>query len=363
MDVTGRVVVVGAGHNGLVCAIRLASAGLDVQVLEQAPVPGGAVVSAEDTLPGFVHDVCAGFFPMTMASAVLRDLPPVRNVEWVDPPVGMAHPFLDGSGIALHRDPAATAASLDAVAAGTGRAWSDLVERVAPHRELLWRTAMGPFPPLAPAARLVGALRTDAARLAVMLATGAGGMGRRLFGDDRAAAWLAGSISHSDVGPESPAGAMLAFGLAMMGQLVGWQFPRGGAGRLTEALAGHVRELGGTVRCGAAVEAIELRGGRVAGVRLRDGEQVPRRRSSPRSARGPSWRCCRPAQSTACSNGGCVAGATASGRSSSTWPSMAPFPGRTPRRARPVSSISPTPSTTWRRARARRGRGAFRTPR
>jgi phytoene dehydrogenase-like protein len=150
-----------------------------------------------------------------------------------------------------------------------------LVERVAPHRELLWSTALGPFPPLAPAARLAGALRMDAARLAAMLTTGAGGMGRRLFGDDRAAAWLAGSLSHGDVGLRSPAGAMLAFGLAMMGQLVGWQFPRGGAGRLADALAEHVRELGGTVRCGATVETIELRGGRVAGVRLRGGEQVP----------------------------------------------------------------------------------------
>ena len=236
------------------------------------------MASSEDTLPGFVHDVCAAFFPMTMASPVLRDLPPVRDgVEWVDPPIGMAHPFLDGSGIALHRDPDATAASLDAVAPGTGAAWSGLVERIAPHSELLWRTALGPCPPLAPAARLAAALRMDAARLAAMLATGAGGMGRRLFGDDRAAAWLAGSLSHGDVGPESPAGAMLAFGLAIMGQLVGWQFPRGGAGRLADALAGHVRALGGTVRCEAAVEAIELRGGRVAGVRLRGGEQVPAR--------------------------------------------------------------------------------------
>ena len=58
-----RVVVVGAGSTGLVCAIHLARAGLDVTVLEHAPGPGGASSSVEATLPGFVHDHCAGFLP------------------------------------------------------------------------------------------------------------------------------------------------------------------------------------------------------------------------------------------------------------------------------------------------------------
>ena len=57
------MIVVGGGHNGMVAAAHLARAGFDVTVLEQAERPGGAVASAALTLPGFVHDVCAGFFP------------------------------------------------------------------------------------------------------------------------------------------------------------------------------------------------------------------------------------------------------------------------------------------------------------
>jgi phytoene dehydrogenase-like protein len=94
-----RVLVVGAGHNGLVAAIHLAAAGLEVTVLEQAAAPGGATASGEVTLPGFVHDHCAGFAPMAVVNPAVRELE--LDIEWIDPPVAMAHPFDDGSAVAL----------------------------------------------------------------------------------------------------------------------------------------------------------------------------------------------------------------------------------------------------------------------
>jgi phytoene dehydrogenase-like protein len=96
-------------------------------------------------------------------------------------------------------------------------------------------------------------------------------LGRRLFGDDRAAAWLAASGSHADLSPQAAGSGAFGLGLNFLGHVVGWPFPRGGAGRLTDALVARLR---GEVRCGTAVERIELRGRRVAGVRLRGGELV-----------------------------------------------------------------------------------------
>lgn len=266
--------VVGAGHNGLVCAIRLAAAGLDVVVVEAADAPGGAVRSDAATLPGFVHDTCAGFFPLTAASPAFRALGLERHgLEWVDPPVPMAHPFDDGSAIALHRDLDATAASLEDAAPGAGRAWRALVEPLLAEREPLVEVALSPFPPLGPALRLGLGLRAHLAPLARALGSAAG-LGRHLLGDERAAAWLAGSVSHSDLAPDAAPGGALALGLAVLGHLVGWPYPRGGAQALTDALDARLRELGGELRCGAAVESIELRGRAVSGLRLAGGERL-----------------------------------------------------------------------------------------
>src|SRR6185295_13559453 len=66
-------VVIGAGHNGLVAAAMLADAGWDVLVLEAQSEPGGALKSAE-LFPGYVSDLYSAFYPLSVASPVLREL-------------------------------------------------------------------------------------------------------------------------------------------------------------------------------------------------------------------------------------------------------------------------------------------------
>jgi len=270
-----RVLVVGAGHNGLMCALRLAQAGLDVSVLEQAPTPGGAVASSEDTLPGFVHDSCSGFFPLTAASPAFRGLDLERHgLEWVNPDVPMAHPLAGGRAMLLQRDVGATARSLDAVAPGSAQAWSSFMGRLLPHAELMMRLGLEPFPPIGPAARLLTRLRRGALDLAPLMLGSAATMGLELFGHEAPTAWLCASTAHSDLSPGAAGGAAFAFVLHMLGHSVGWPFPRGGAGRLPGAMVARLEELGGRVRCGAAVERILCRGGRAVGVRLSGGEDV-----------------------------------------------------------------------------------------
>src|SRR4051794_7701947 len=122
-----RVVVVGAGHNGLGAAPHLAAAGLHVTVLDHPPRPRGAPASLASPPPGFVHDHCAGFAPMTVASPDMRELELERDgLEWVDPPVVMSHPFDDGTAIELARDVDATVASLGAAGAG----WREAMDQM-----------------------------------------------------------------------------------------------------------------------------------------------------------------------------------------------------------------------------------------
>jgi phytoene dehydrogenase-like protein len=269
-----RVLVIGAGHQGLVCAIRLAAAGAEVTVLEHADHAGGALRSSADTLPGFVHDPCSGFLPLTAASPSFAGLGVRERVEWVNAEVPMAHPFLDGPTIALHRDVAATAASLERVARGAGAGWSRQVAPLLEHGRLVRQVALTPFPPVLAGAALAAHLRRDGIELARRMTGSAATFGLEVLGDRRPAAWLCGSAVHSDLSPGDPASGAFAFFLNLLGHMVGWPFPRGGAGRLTDALVDRLGELGGEVRCGAHVEEIVVRDGRAGGVRLAGGEEL-----------------------------------------------------------------------------------------
>lgn len=271
----GRIAVIGAGHHGLAAAVRLSAQGHDVVVLEAADGPGGAVRSAELTLPGFIHDTCAGFFPLTAASPVFRQLD--LDLEWIEPAIPMVHVVSPGSAdeIALHRDLDATAASLDACAPGAGIAWGDLMRSLWPHREALIGAGLAALPALGPGAALLGRLRGRALTLAPLALSSSAGLGRRLLGDERAAGWLAGSGAHADVSPYAAGSGVFSLGLNFLGHVVGWPFPRGGAGRLTEALVARLRDHGGELRCGAAVSAIETRGDRLAAIRLASEERIP----------------------------------------------------------------------------------------
>src|SRR2546423_10698651 len=96
-------VVVGSGPNGLAAAITLARAGLSVLVLEANESVGGGARSAELTLPGFLHDVCSAIHPLAAGSPFFRTLPlDHHGLEWVTPPVMLAHPMDDGSAGAVY---------------------------------------------------------------------------------------------------------------------------------------------------------------------------------------------------------------------------------------------------------------------
>jgi phytoene dehydrogenase-like protein len=271
-------VVIGAGPNGLVAANLLADAGWSVEVLEEQAEPGGAVKSGEHVEPGFVNDRFSAFYPVAAASPVIRGLELERHgLRWRHGPLALAHPAADGTCAVLSRNLDETAASLDAFAPGDGDAWRALFARWRRVEEPLLRALVTPFPPVRAGLALALRLRSelpDFLRFSLLpvrrLADESfrGGGGGRL---------LAGNALHADLLPEAPLGGFFGWFLCSLGQTVGFPFPEGGAGTLTQALVRRLEAKGGRVTCNARVTEIVVRGGRAEGVRSTAGDVAARR--------------------------------------------------------------------------------------
>jgi phytoene dehydrogenase-like protein len=239
-------VIVGSGPNGLAAAITLAQAGQRVLVVEAKSTAGGGMRTQEVTLPGFRHDICSAIHPLGIASPFFRHLPLAEyGLEWILPPVSLAHP-LDGS------DAVVAMPSLDATAAGLGvdaRAWRELFTPLAAR----WEDALDDL--LAPLhlPRHPGLL----ARYALPMVAPATLLARLCLRGERARALLAGMAGHSVLPLErSPTGA-IGLLLSLLAQTVGWPVARGGSQAIADALVRYLQALGGDVVCGWAVTRLD----------------------------------------------------------------------------------------------------------
>ncbi len=278
---TWDAIVIGAGPNGLVAANHLADAGWSVLLLEAQPEVGGAVRSAEDVHPGFVHDTFSAFYPLAHASPTIRsfDLED-HGLTWRHAPAVLGHPLPDGDWALLHRDRDLTAGLMEAQHAGDGEAWLTVCEEWDRIGDDLIGSLLSPFPPVRSGLGVLARLRSvGGLDFVKMLLTPAAELGRTRFGGVSPRILIAGNAGHADIPLDAPGSGLMGLLMTMLGQTVGFPVPEGGASGLSAALARRFQSRGGEIRCSSEVVGIDVTHRRATGVRTRDGDALTARRA------------------------------------------------------------------------------------
>jgi phytoene dehydrogenase-like protein len=264
-------VVIGSGPNGLVAAVTLAERGHRVVVFESHPRrPGGALGSEEATLPGFVHDVGAAFFPFGKVSPAFVALGLSEEVDWLHAGIESCHPAPDGTVAAITRDLDRSIAHFGCPE--DGARWRALATWHRGVEARLLQALLSTFPAVGPALALGP---VNLWRLARMLTRSGAGLAQSLFRTEAARRVLPSLALHVDVAPGDRFGAGLGYMLGLTATTGGYPVPRGGAQTITNALVRRLEASGGRLVLGTRVRSIAVSGPRARGVVTEAGEQVP----------------------------------------------------------------------------------------
>lgn len=274
------ILVIGGGHNGLICACYLARAGQEVVLLEQAEAVHGAAWT-EETLPGFRFDMHAVAHNMINMTTIPDELElGACGLEYLemDPFTTALSP--SGAPFRMYRDVQRTCADIARTNAAEAQAYRQFFEAFAP----LVQAALGAMTRSGASGRLQALpgqinggfqmlRRFGPAGLASTLASPYVRLLEEFLPSERLRAPIAALAAHATVGPDTPGGSFYAM-WQIAYHLSGMWHPRGGSGALADALARRLTALGGTIRTRTDVQRIEVHGGRVAGVTLRSGETL-----------------------------------------------------------------------------------------
>ena len=286
------VVVVGAGHNGLVTAALLARKGRRVMVLERRGVVGGAAAT-DKIFPGCRVNLAAqdaGLFRRDILTDPGIDSP---RLEWVRPPAVATSLLGDGEALTLWRDPATTRDEIarhSQADASRFSEWIDYLDSMArvlrvaldhpapPLHDLTKRERIRLLRPLIRAARLG---KRNAVELLRVLPLPARDLLDDWFEGDALKGMLGTTaLLGASQGPSAMGGAFRMLYHATGGAAHGFRssaFVKGGIGALSETLAAAARAHGTEIRTGAEVARILVEDGTAIGLLLADGQEIPAR--------------------------------------------------------------------------------------
>ncbi|MGZ8202351.1 MAG: phytoene desaturase family protein [Burkholderiales bacterium] len=280
--------VIGGGHNGLVCGAYLARSGKRVLVLERSDIIGGAA-RTEEVFPGFKFSVFS-YVVSLLRPEIIRDLDLPRHGLHVLPLESTLTPLPGGDYLAQWGDHDQNRRELARHSLRDAEAYDEfgrLMHQMA--RAVKPLLAMTPPDPASLSPRDL----FDLAKLGRYCR----GLGRERFNAlhklltmsaaDYLDEWFetealkatksASGIIGTFLGPRSPGTAYVLLH-HYMGEIDGvfraWGFAKGGNGSVSGALAAAAREAGAEIRANAPVAKVLVENSRAAGVVLEDGEEI-----------------------------------------------------------------------------------------
>lgn len=285
-------VIVGGGHNGLVCAAYLARAGRRVLVLERRPVLGGAAVS-EELHPGFRFSVCS-YVVSLFRPRILRELDLARHGLQIIPLETSFTPYPDGRSLVRWSDAQQSRREIERFSRRDAERYPEfglVMKRMAQFvRDIIDSPAPDPLSNdprewwrALRFARRFRDLGPEMMHQHVKLlsASAVDFLDQWFESEELKSPMAVSGIIGTFLGVRSPGTAYVLLH-HYMGEIDGafraWGFARGGTGEVSQACARAALAHGAEIRTGAEVERVLMRGGRAAGVVLAGGEEVLARR-------------------------------------------------------------------------------------
>jgi beta-carotene ketolase (CrtO type) len=284
---TYDVVIIGAGHNGLVCAAYLLKAGHRVLLLEKRSIPGGAATTEEtmpDEAPGFKFNLCAIDHEFIHLGPVVEELELHKyGLEYLycDPVTFCPHP--DGKYFLAHQSVEKTCAEIarynprDAQKYGEFvDFWQRLLQGIipvfnAPPKSVLDILGNYDIAKIKDLFSVVGLSNKTLDLIRTLLSSAEDSL-NEYFDSEFLKAPLSRLASELGMPPSQKNLSIGAIMMAMRHR-PGMARPRGGTGALTQALLNLVQDLGGTVLTDQPVDRILVDNGRAVGVRTENGTE------------------------------------------------------------------------------------------
>ncbi len=275
-DAEADFVIAGAGHNSLVTACYLAAAGQSCVILDARAVPGGGATSEEILGPGYLVDTCSTGHTLIQQNPIIRldelGLVARHGLSYVDPdPV--AHVALpDGEQITMSLDPEATIREFARYSEADAESYRRLLAEFDELRPLLARARSAPIG-YGPSLRDLLKDHPRGGIWARRIAMSARDVILREFRSPHVRAFMGWMAFQTAVPIDQAGTGLLAYQIIAPRQARSWSIPRGGSGRLIDALVGYLRERGTAFHLGTMVDELILQDGRCTGVRTRDGRR------------------------------------------------------------------------------------------